>query len=130
MSVVPGGTVVPLITVKAPRRGRAVGLLRGTGVAGMISAGVIALATVVAVIGGLIAPFSPTAPNLALAFVGPTGGHLLGFDYEGRDVLSRLLAGAQSSMLGPLAVVVGALVIGTLLAVIAARRRGPSWTRS
>jgi peptide/nickel transport system permease protein len=124
MSVVPGGTAVPLITVKAPRRGRAVGLLRGTGVAGMISAGVIALATVVAVIGGLIAPFSPTAPNLALAFVGPTGGHLLGFDYEGRDVLSRLLAGAQSSMLGPLAVVVGALVIGTLLAVIAAWRRG------
>ena len=39
-------------------------------------------------------------------------------------MLSRLLAGAQSSMLGPLAVVVGALVIGTALAVIAAWRRG------
>ena len=124
MSAIPGGTAVPLVTVTAPRRGRAAGLLRGTGVAGMISAGVIALATVVAVIGGLIAPFSPTAPNLALAFVGPSGGHLLGFDYEGRDVLSRLLAGAQSSMLGPLAVVGGALVIGTLLAVMAAWRRG------
>jgi len=120
-------TSVPLVTVQAPamtRRLRAAGLLRGTGVAGMISAAVIALATVMALIGGLIAPFSPTLPNLALSFVGPTGAHLFGYDYEGRDVLSRLLAGAQSSMLGPLVVVVGALVIGTLLAVIAAWRRG------
>ncbi|MGI9009195.1 MAG: ABC transporter permease [Streptosporangiaceae bacterium] len=120
-------TSVPLVTVQAPvmtRRGRASGLLRGTGVAGLTSAAVIALATVVALIGGLIAPFSPTLPNLALSFVGPSGAHLLGFDYEGRDVLSRLLAGTQSSMLGPLAVVTGALVIGTLLAVIAAWRGG------
>jgi peptide/nickel transport system permease protein len=120
-------TAAPMVTVQAPamtRRGRATGLLRGTGLAGIISAGVIALATVVALFGGLIAPFSPTLPNLALAFVGPNGAHLFGYDYEGRDVLSRLLAGAQSSMLGPLAVVVGALVIGTLLAVIAAWRRG------
>src|SRR5205809_5744990 len=32
--------------------------------------------------------------------IGPTGGHLLGFDVQGRDVLSRLLVGAQTSMLG------------------------------
>ena len=120
-------TSVPLVTVQAPtmtRRGRAAGLLRGTGVAGLISAAVIGVTTVVAVIGGLIAPFSPTAPNLALEFIGPTGAHLFGYDYEGRDVLSRLLAGAQSSMLGPLAVVTGALLIGTALAVIAAWRGG------
>src|SRR5215470_19546503 len=119
------GDLAPLVTVHAPRGGRtAVGLLRGTGAAGIASAVVIAIATVVAAIGSLIAPFNPTLPNLALAFVGPTGGHLLGFDFEGTDVLSRLLAGATSSMLGPLAVVGGALVIGTLLAVIAAWRRG------
>ena len=56
--------------------------------------------------------------------VGPAGGHLLGFDFQGRDVLSRLLAGAQSSMLGPLAVVVLSMTAGTLLAVAAAWRRG------
>ena len=40
-------------------------------------------------------------------------------------MLSRLLAGAQSSMLGPLAVVVvSVMALGTLLAVIAAWRRG------
>jgi peptide/nickel transport system permease protein len=118
-------TAVPLVAVQAPRRGgRAVGLLRGTGPAGIASAVVIGVATIIAVTGPLLAPYSPTLPNLALAFVGPTGGHVLGFDYEGRDVLSRLLAGAQSSMIGPLAVVIGALLVGTLLAVIAAWRRG------
>ena len=39
-------------------------------------------------------------------------------------MLSRLLAGAQSSMVGPLAVVVGAMVLGTLIAVVAAWRQG------
>jgi len=115
----------PLVTVEAPRGGRStIGLLRATGTAGIVSAVVIAIATIVAVIGSLIAPFSPTQVYPALPFVGPTGAHVLGFDAEGRDVLSRLLAGATSSMLGPLAVVVGSLVAGTLLAVIAAWRRG------
>ncbi len=116
---------VPLVTVQAPRRGsRAAGLLRGTGPAGIASAVVIGVATIVAVIGPLVAPYSSTLGDLALSFVGPTGSHVLGFDNQGRDVLSRLLAGAQSSMLGPLAVVIGALLAGTLLAVIAAWRRG------
>src|SRR5215467_2440393 len=125
MSRTRAGDAAPLVTVAAPRSGRsAIGLLRGTGAAGVASAIVIAIATVVAVIGSLIAPFNPTLPNLATAFVGPTGSHLLGFDAVGRDVLSRLLAGATTSMLGPLPVVVGSLLAGTLLAVIAAWRRG------
>ena len=117
---------VPITTVHAPRtrRAGAVGLLAGTGPAGIASAIVIAVATIVAVIGPFVAPFNPTSPDLALNFVGPTGAHVLGYDYEGRDVLSRLLAGATSSMLGPLAVVAGALLIGILFAVVSAWRRG------
>ena len=99
------------------------GLLRSTGIAGMVSAVVIAVATVFAAFGPAIAPYNPDLPSLGLAFVGPTGGHLLGFDFEGRDVFSRLIAGAQSSMLGPLAVVVGAMVLGTVIAVVAAWRQ-------
>ena len=113
---------VPLPAVH-PRR-RAYAVLRGTGAAGLVSAAVIAIATVVAIFGPMLAPFSPVAANLSLTFVGPSASHPFGFDFEGRDVFSRLLAGAQSSMLGPLAVVVGALLIGTLLAVVAAWRRG------
>jgi peptide/nickel transport system permease protein len=103
---------------------RTASLLRATGVAGMISAAVILAATILAIIGPFVAPYSPVLPNLNMTWVGPVGGHLLGFDFAGRDVLSRLIAGAQSSMLGPLAVVVGAMVLGTVIAVVAAWRQG------
>jgi peptide/nickel transport system permease protein len=110
----------------ASRRGLA--LLRATGPAGIASAAVIAAATFAAAFGPLLAPYDPDLPNLSLAWAGPVGGHLLGYDFEGRDVLSRLLAGAQSSMLGPLAVVTLSVTAGTLLAVTAAWRRGVSNT--
>jgi len=110
------------IAVEAPAR--RLGQLKQTGAAGILSAAVVAVATVAAVVGPLIAPYNTTVPDTTLAFVGPTGGHLLGFDFEGRDVLSRLLAGAQSSMVGPLAVVAISLAIGIALAVTSAWRRG------
>ena len=102
--------------------------LRATGPAGIASAVVIAAATFTAVFGPLLAPYDPDLPNLSLSWAGPVGGHLLGYDFEGRDVLSRLLAGAQSSMLGPLAVVILSVTAGTLLAITAAWRRGVSDT--
>ena len=105
-----------------PRRSLA--QLRATGPAGIASAAVIAVATFAAVFGPLLAPFNPDLPNLSLAWAGPAGSHLLGYDFEGRDVLSRLLAGAQTTMLGPLAVVIVSVTAGTLLAVTAAWRRG------
>ena len=112
--------------VSASRRGLT--LLRATGPVGIASAVVIAAATLTAVFGPLLAPDDPDLPNLSLSWAGRTGGHLLGYDFEGRDVLSRLLAGAQSSMLGPLAVVILSVTAGTLLAVTAAWRRGVSDT--
>jgi peptide/nickel transport system permease protein len=98
--------------------------LANTGAAGMISAAVIAVATFAAIFGPLIAPYNTTVPDTTLQFVGPVSGHLLGFDFEGRDVLSRLLAGALSSMAGPLAVVAISLTIGIALAVTSAWKRG------
>jgi len=105
---------------------RGLASLRATGPAGVASAVVIAAAMFAAAFGPLLAPYNPDLPNLSLAWAGPTGGHLLGYDVEGRDVLSRLLAGAQTAMLGPLAVVILSVTAGTLLAVTAAWRRGAS----
>jgi peptide/nickel transport system permease protein len=116
---------MPAAPVQRRTNARALGLLRSTGVAGMASAVIIGAATVLAVFGPVIAPYNPDLPSLGLAFVGPVGGHLLGYDFEGRDVLSRLLAGAPSSLVGPLAVVVAAIVLGTVIAVVAAWRQGP-----
>jgi peptide/nickel transport system permease protein len=110
------------------RRSQVLALIRATGPAGIASAIVLAVATFVAVFGPMLAPYDPNLPNLSLAWVGPVGGHLLGYDFEGRDVLSRLLAGAQTAMLGPLAVVVISVPVGTLMAVTAAWRRGASDT--
>jgi peptide/nickel transport system permease protein len=117
-------TVMSAAEASASRRGLA--LLRATGPAGIASAIVIAAATFAAVFGPLLAPYDPNLPNLSLSWADPAGGHLLGYDFEGRDVLSRLLAGAQSSMLGPLVVVILSVTVGTLLAVTAAWRRGAS----
>ena len=105
---------------------RGLAVLRATGPAGIGSAVIIAMAMLAALFGPLLAPFNPNMPNLALAWTGPTGSHLLGYDFEGRDVLSRLLVGAQTTMLGPLAVVIVSVTAGTLLAVTAAWRRGVS----
>jgi peptide/nickel transport system permease protein len=106
------------------RRGWSIPGLRATGPIGHISAGVVATAVLVAIVGPWIAPYDPDAVDLKYAYVGGYGGHLLGFDGQGRDILSRLLAGARTSLLGPLVVVVLAMLFGTVLAVASAWRGG------
>lgn len=98
--------------------------LRGVGAIGHVSALVVGLAALTAVFGRSIAPHDPNASNLAFSFVGPVGGHPLGFDSQGRDLLSRILAGARSSLLGPAIIVVLAMLVGTALAVATAWRGG------
>jgi peptide/nickel transport system permease protein len=109
---------------RAQRRGRRAAMLRAIGPIGIASAVVIVVAIIAAVAGSWLAPGNPELPNISLSFVGPMTGHLLGYDFEGRDVLSRLLAGAATSMLGPIAVVCMSMTGGALLALLAAWRRG------
>ena len=103
--------------------GRA-GRIRGLGLSGQVALGVVLLAALIAVVGPMLATDDPLTIDLLSTFGGPTGGHLLGFDIQGRDVVSRLLVGARSSMIGPLMVVVLAMSAGTALAIAAAWRRG------
>jgi peptide/nickel transport system permease protein len=81
---------------------------------------VIGVAVFVAIFGPLLAPHDANAANLADAYVGPVHGHPLGYDSQGRDLLSRLLVGARSSMVGPFLVVLFSVVAGAVLAVAAA----------
>lgn len=115
---------LPLLDLGGDRRRGLLATLRQTGAVGIGSALVIALATFVACFGVILAPDNPTVGNLTNAWVGPSASHLLGFDVDGRDVVSRLLAGAWSSMLGPLFVVAICIALGTALAVVAAWRGG------
>lgn len=75
-------------------------------------------------LGGVIAPHDPTQNDLSNSlqppvFSGGTTEYLLGTDQLGRDILSRLLAGAQVSFLVALGAVVIAGAIGLVVALAA-----------
>jgi peptide/nickel transport system permease protein len=70
-----------------------------------------------AIFGSALAPENPLAINPGALFQGPSAHHLLGTDYLGRDVLSRLMAGTRLSVLTVLEAVGIGLVIGAPLGV-------------
>lgn len=74
----------------------------------------------VALIGPLIAPYSPTAQSLPDQLQPPSAGHWLGTDEFGRDVLSRILSGARLALLIGLVADAVALFFGSLLGLLAA----------
>lgn len=81
---------------------------------------------VIAIFGSALAPHDPNKIDLAYSYVGPIPGHPLGFDELGRDLFSRLLVGARTSLIGPIVLVISTTVMGTSIAILAAWRRG--WT--
>jgi peptide/nickel transport system permease protein len=85
---------------------------------------VIALALLMALFGEALAPHDPNESDLNNAYLGPSPGHLLGYDGQGRDLFSRLLTGARTAIFGPAGVVAISLVAGVILAVAAAWRGG------
>ncbi|MER6949179.1 ABC transporter permease [Nonomuraea sp. NPDC000554] len=85
---------------------------------------VLTVLVVAAVLAPLIAPHDPDAVDLSATLSGSTPDHLLGADQSGRDVLSRLIFGARTGLLGPLMVVLVSTVLGTLIGVAAAWHGG------
>jgi peptide/nickel transport system permease protein len=82
---------------------------------------VLAIVAAVAVFGSALAPHDPLAQDTDRLFAPAlTAGHPLGTDYLGRDVLSRLLAGAAPSVLSALAMVAVGLLLGALPGVLSA----------
>jgi peptide/nickel transport system permease protein len=73
---------------------------------------VLAGVALLAAFGSLLAPQNPLNINANALFQGPSLHHLLGTDYLGRDVLSRLMAGTRLSVLTALEAVGIGLVLG------------------
>ncbi len=92
-----------------------------------LAGGVLALLfLLLAFIGPYIAPFNPTLVELPLRFLPPgAGGHLLGTDELGRDILSRLLAGDRYALEVAVLVLGIALFLGFLVG--AAAGLGSRW---
>lgn len=72
----------------------------------------------VAMLAGVLAPTDPFA-FAGQPLRGPSGGHWLGTDDLGRDILSGIIHGARTSLLVGISVAAGSLVIGTLVGAVA-----------
>jgi len=71
------------------------------------------------VFGRLVSPQDPAAQNLLTGTTSPNHAHLLGTDNLGRDVLSRVIAGARTAVVGPLIIALGSVLIGGSLGLLA-----------
>ncbi len=100
-----------LATVRTPR--------------GAIGLAMAAAVVLIAIIGPLVAPYAADAP-VTLAFGQPTGKFLLGGDYLGRDVLSRVLDGGWVLLVMAACATALGMVGGALAGVSAAYLRGVS----
>ncbi|MEO7124435.1 MAG: ABC transporter permease [Lacisediminihabitans sp.] len=78
----------------------------------------------IALFARLIAPYNPGATDVLQLLQPPSPEHWLGTDSSGRDLLSRLISGSQTALLGPLIVVVFATIVGSLLGIVGAWNRG------
>jgi peptide/nickel transport system permease protein len=92
---------------------------------GVLGLALLVVLLLACLLGGALAPFSPETMDFAGRFAAPGAKHWFGADQLGRDVLSRLLVGARSTI--PLAVAAtfsGAAAgacIGTLSAYLGGR---------
>jgi peptide/nickel transport system permease protein len=80
---------------------------------------VIVITLVAAIFAPLIGGHDPNATDLAAVMKSPSGKHWLGTDELGRDVFTRLLYGAQTSMTVGLGAVLLSVVVGTIIGAIA-----------
>src|SRR5882757_4441280 len=79
----------------------------------LVSGVIAVLILVVAALASVIAPFGYATQNLNESLTGPSLHHLLGTDQLGRDLLSRAIFGARTSM----AIAIGAPLVGAIIGI-------------
>ncbi len=91
----------------------------------LAGAALVSLVVLVALVSFVWTPQSPTHVTVADRFAQPgQGGHVLGSDQFGRDVLSMLMVGARNTLFVGVVAVGIALLLGVPLGGLAALRRG------
>jgi ABC-type dipeptide/oligopeptide/nickel transport system permease subunit len=86
--------------------------------------GILAVAVGAAVLAPWVTPYDPTATSFDAIWLQPSTSHWLGTDQLGRDLLSRVIDGARPTLLGSIALLALATVIGVLIGLTAAWYRG------
>jgi ABC-type dipeptide/oligopeptide/nickel transport system permease subunit len=80
---------------------------------------VVILFVLIAIFAPLIAPYDPYFVDMGKMFTKPSSEYLLGTDFIGRDILSRMIYGARISLIIGLVPTIISLVIGTVLGMTA-----------
>ncbi|TDC30368.1 ABC transporter permease [Micromonospora sp. 15K316] len=89
-----------------------------------ISAAFILLFVVMAAFPSLFTSADPTAGNLSRSLEKPSGHAWFGYDIQGQDVFARTIYGANASIVVALLSVIGTLLIGGTMGMIAGFRGG------
>lgn len=71
------------------------------------------------IIAPLLCPYDPYAQDLSKSLQPPSAEHWLGTDRYGRDLLSRVIIGSQTSIYSTLILVAFMTVVGTVLGILA-----------
>ena len=78
----------------------------------------------IAVFAPSLTPFEPNSQDLSQALLPPGGKHLLGTDRYGRDLLSRVIMGARSTIFSALALMIVVSVFGTGVGLVCGYKGG------
>lgn len=103
---------------KQRKEGRTIGRFIRTQPLGAIALLLISLFVIAALFAPLIAPFSPTEQFRTQFSKPPGGDFIMGTDHLGRDVFSRVLYGARTSLIVSVVTVVAAGSIGVVLGTV------------
>jgi peptide/nickel transport system permease protein len=85
----------------------------------VVALGIIGIFLFLCIFGPTIAPHNPTQPDMQVRLSPPSMDHPLGTDQLGRDVMSRIMAGARISLGIATLILAIAIPVGTLVGVIA-----------
>lgn len=103
---------------RASTRSRRRWRLGGLPLSTLLAFAFLGVMVVCAVFPGL-APQDPSQINGLESLTGPSREHWLGTDQLGRDVFARMVAGARTSLVGPMLLALGVAVFGAIIAMLA-----------
>lgn len=94
------------------------------GILGSVAVAVLAVVCLISILAPWLTLRDPLEIDIVNAYGPPGEANLLGTDALGRDILSRLIWGSRTALLGPLAIVILSGTVAMIMSMVAAWNRG------